>query len=206
MFGHSHPAGRPAEGWSYRTVDLKVRALKVERSTCSSRSARVNDLARRWRQEHAGPVITAQSESKAGCLICAEHAGTVDVPGGLLDDGSVVTFHVPQLDEDSVYAGHLLVTSKRHVADFAGLDPQESGAVGMAIGKYSRALKSLGAARVYVATIGHRVEHLHVHLLPRWPETPADLPWHRVDEWDGARRLASSEVERMMAELRSKSH
>lgn len=102
-------------------------------------------------------MTTAQPAPPDGCLICAEHDGTVDVPGGLLDDGSVVTFHVPLLDENSVYAGHLLVTSKRHVADFAGLYPEESAAVGMAIGKYSRALKSLGAARVYVATIGHRV-------------------------------------------------
>jgi diadenosine tetraphosphate (Ap4A) HIT family hydrolase len=41
---------------------------------------------------------------------------------------------------------------------------------------------------VYVTTIGHSSNHLHVHLLPRWPGTPADIPWHSVDDWAGARR------------------
>jgi hypothetical protein len=85
-------------------------------------------------------------------LSSRENRGEVDVPGGLLDDGLVITFHRPPLDEPRVYAGHLLVTSKRHVADFAALNPDEAAAVGTAISTYSGALKKLGATRVYVAT------------------------------------------------------
>ena len=88
----------------------------------------------------------------------------------------------------SSYLGHLLVTPRRHCADFAGLERAEAEAVGAVIATCSAALKALGAERVYLATIGHGVDHLHVHLLPRWPGTPDEVPWHRVDEWEGATR------------------
>lgn len=146
--------------------------------------------------------MTVLSDAPHACLICREHRGEVDVPGGLLDDGLVITFHRPPLDEALVYAGHLLVTSKRHAADFAALNPDEAAAVGAAVSTYSGALKKLGATRVYVATIGHHVDHLHVHLLPRWPDTPEDVPWHSIDSWEGARRVAAHEVEELVSELR----
>ena len=55
---------------------------------------------------------------------------------------------------------------------------------------------------VYVATIGHSVEHLHVHLLPRWPETPPEVPWHSVDDWSGARRVTFNEAATFVAQLK----
>lgn len=146
--------------------------------------------------------VSPQPDPSITCLVCAEQTGAVDLPGGLLDDGSVLTFHVPPLDERPVYAGHLLVTPRRHAADFAALDSDEAAGVGIAICRYSRALKSLGARHVYLATIGHRVEHLHVHLLPRWPETPEHVAWNEIDEWDGARQVGPSEIEQLMDDLR----
>jgi len=153
-----------------------------------------------WRV-HASPLTIAHAGSQEGCLICSEQRGDVDVPGGVLDDGAVLTFHRPPLEEEAVFAGHLLVTPRRHVLDFAALELEESALMGIAIAKYSRLLKQLGAARVYVATVGHHVDHLHVHLLPRWPETPADVPWHSVDDWDGARRATAADIEEMIAKL-----
>lgn len=145
----------------------------------------------------------AERDRPSSCFVCAEQAGEVEVPGGVLDDGPVLTFHVPPPDGvNPVYAGHLLVTAQRHAPDFAALDASEAGEVGVAIAKYSHALKQLGAQHVYVATIGHRVSHLHVHLLPRWPETPADVPWHQIDEWAGARRVAAAGIAQLMDHLR----
>lgn len=129
------------------------------------------------------------------CLVCQEHSGAVPVPGGhLVADDSVIAFHLPPLGADGaaeppeVYLGYLMVTSRRHAAGFADLDDAEAAAVGQAIARLSRALRELGAERVYVAVIGHHVPHLHVHVVPRWPETPADIRWVEVDSWPGARR------------------
>jgi histidine triad (HIT) family protein len=130
-------------------------------------------------------------EVSAECLVCQEQALQVPVPGDLLvSTDSVVAFHLPPWPPpaEDVYLGYLMITSRRHVPGFAELSDEESAEVGQWISRLSRALKALGAERVYVAVVGHGVSHLHVHLIPRWPETPEDVSWLHVDDWKGARR------------------
>jgi histidine triad (HIT) family protein len=123
------------------------------------------------------------------CIVCDEVTGVIDVPSGFVQSGdSSMVLHVPPLDGNDVYLGHLLVVPRRHVPDFACLEAPEAAEIGVAIHRWSRALTTVGAERVYVATIGHASDHLHVHLLPRRPGTPPEVPWHSVDEWSGARR------------------
>ncbi|GAA4430257.1 hypothetical protein GCM10023169_33460 [Georgenia halophila] len=125
------------------------------------------------------------------CLVCQEHSGEVRVPGGhLVADDAVVAFHLPPWPPPAheVYLGYLMVTSRRHVPGFADLSDEESAAVGRWIARLSRALESLGAQRVYVMAVGHGVPHLHVHLLPRWPETPEEVSWLDVGTWRSARK------------------
>jgi histidine triad (HIT) family protein len=130
-------------------------------------------------------------DSTSTCLVCQEHRREVLVPGGLRPNGALsVSFHAPPQRDDLSYLGHLLVTSTRHAADFAALKPEEAAAVGIDIARWSAALKGAGATRIYTATIGHGCDHLHVHLLPRWPDTPSDVPWHSVDDWPGAERVS----------------
>ena len=137
------------------------------------------------------------------CLICQEIAGTVAVPGGQLPTSpEVAAIHVPPLNAESVYLGYLMVCPRRHAEDFAALSSEEAAAVGVEIGRWSQALRGAGAERVYVAVVGHHVAHLHVHLLPRWPETPADVAWHAVDEWPGARRGGFEEAASFAIQLR----
>ncbi len=137
------------------------------------------------------------------CLVCREVSGGIAVPGGaLFTSARSVVVHIPPLDGGDVYLGHLLALPRRHVADFAGLDDAEAADIGVSIHMGSRALKDAGATNVYVATIGHSVEHLHVHLLPRWPETPAEIPWHSVDDWSGARRATFDEAATFATKLR----
>ena len=120
----------------------------------------------------------AQSE----CLVCAELDRESDVPGGLVIRANLVAaFHLPPLNVQTVYAGHVLVVPRRHSPGFAELTSREAAAIGVAVSDLSHCLQGMGAERVYTATIGHNVDHLHVHLLPRWPETPADVPWHVVE-------------------------
>jgi diadenosine tetraphosphate (Ap4A) HIT family hydrolase len=103
-----------------------------------------------------------------------------------------------------VYVGYLLVTPRRHVPGFAGLDEREAAAVGVSVSRLSRALEELGAERVYAAVVGHGVPHLHVHLVPRWPGTPPEVPWTEVDEWDGARRGSFEDAAAMAEQVRAR--
>ena len=125
------------------------------------------------------------------CLICQEHRLEVALPGDHLIVGDdVIAFHLPPWPPpaEDVYLGYLMVTPRRHVPDFGELTESESAAMGASISRLTRALKALGAERVYLAVIGHGVAHLHVHLFPRWPGTPEEVPWLEVDSWEGARR------------------
>lgn len=150
--------------------------------------------------EPGGEGALAQS-----CLVCDELEGRVDLPGGFVAETELaVAFHVPPLPgRPEPYAGYLMVSPRRHgAAGFADLDDAEARDMGALMARASRALREQGAARVYSATIGHGVEHLHVHVVARWPETPEDVAWHRVDEWPGARRLDAAGVADLTGRLR----
>ncbi|TWE10042.1 diadenosine tetraphosphate (Ap4A) HIT family hydrolase [Rudaeicoccus suwonensis] len=139
------------------------------------------------------------------CLVCDEISGAVPVPGEHLETTDLVTvFQCPVLaPATDIYAGYLFVVPRRHVAGFSGLTDTEAAAVGLAIAHWSKALELAGAERVYVVRTGHAVDHLHVHLIPRWPETPKEVSWLHVDDWDGARRLDSADAAEFVSALRA---
>jgi diadenosine tetraphosphate (Ap4A) HIT family hydrolase len=142
---------------------------------------------------------------RGGCLVCQEIDGEVEVPDGLLvDTDTVGAFHRPPWPdpEDDVFLGHLLVCPHRHAPDWAALTDDEAADVGAWVARLSRALKGLGATRVYTMTLGHAVDHLHVHLVPRWPETPQDVTWQHVDDYPGARRGPLADAAELAARLR----
>lgn len=102
----------------------------------------------------------------------------------------MTVFHCPIVaPARDVFAGYLFVVPSRHVAGFGDLTDAEAASVGIEIARWTRVLEAAGAEHVYVVRIGHRVPHLHIHLIPRWPETPDDIAWMHVDDWDGARRV-----------------
>jgi histidine triad (HIT) family protein len=115
------------------------------------------------------------------CLVCRELRGDVTVPGGfLLEDASAAAFHYPPLEEEGnprPYLGHLLVVTRRHVARFGELTADESATVGRMAARLARALTEAGGAEwVYSAVVGMAVPHFPLHLLPRYPGTPRDVP------------------------------
>jgi histidine triad (HIT) family protein len=125
----------------------------------------------------------------ADCLVCQEIAGELPVPGGLVwHDELAVAFHVPPLSgRGDPYLGHLLVVTRRHAAGLAELSEDEGAAIGRGAALLARALAAVaGATLVHSAVAGTNASHFHLHLLPRYAETPPEVAWHAVDEWAGA--------------------
>jgi diadenosine tetraphosphate (Ap4A) HIT family hydrolase len=143
-----------------------------------------------------------------GCLVCDEIEGRIELPGGFLWQAEeAVAFHMPPLPDRGApepYLGHLLVVTRRHAASIAELTDAEAAAVGVAATRVAAALvRVAGATRVHTSVIGTGVAHFHEHLLPRYADTPAAVPWHAVDEWEGARRGGAGAVAELAARLRT---
>ncbi|MPZ84091.1 MAG: HIT domain-containing protein [Actinophytocola sp.] len=141
-----------------------------------------------------------------GCFVCAKHRDPgLDLVGA---DELVVVTHVspdaPGSDGAPVYLGHLVVEPRRHVAGLDGLADDEAAAVGRWVARAGRALRAAGAEHVYSAVIGHHVDHLHQHLIPRYPGTPREYWWLRMEEWPQARLGDAAEVANVVRDLRAR--
>ena len=111
------------------------------------------------------------------------------MPGGAVYDDDL--FYIghgynPDTQADH-YLGHFLLEPKRHVPGLDGLTAVEAQQVGWLTMRLSRALKqATDAEHIYLFVMGHHVDHLHLHLFPRYPGTPRDYWGTRVDEWPDA--------------------
>jgi diadenosine tetraphosphate (Ap4A) HIT family hydrolase len=133
------------------------------------------------------------------CYICDKHQ-TGD--GVVASDDLMVLAHVlPDLSGGPVYLGHLVIEPRRHIAGLADLTNDEAAALGQWA---AAAAKALDAEHVYSSVVGHRVDHLHLHLVPRYPGTPRDYWWPRLDEWPDAPRGGNAEVTQVVAQIRAR--
>ncbi len=149
--------------------------------------------------------ITDESHSPASsgdsaCLICRKQRGEIDLPGGpIYSDELVFACHAHLWDEKpDQYLGWLVLETRRHTPDLTSLTEQEAVQIGKMARLLARTLKEeLKAEKIYLFVIGEGIAHFHMHLLPRYPETPREYWGSRVDEWPGAPRGG----ERAIAEL-----
>jgi histidine triad (HIT) family protein len=154
-------------------------------------------------------AAVAPEDTEASCFVCRKHReqGTL-LPGGPVgEDELVVVSHLspvaPGRADRPVYLGHLFVEPRRHAPGLPDLTGAEAERVGWWCATASRALRDVaGAEHVYAAVIGDGVDHLHVHLLPRYPGTPREFWWDRVDEWPGARRGLEPQIAVLVQALR----
>jgi len=97
--------------------------------------------------------------------------------------------HILPPNLTDVYLGYLMIEPKRHVTGLGELTDQEAAAMGVLANNLARSLKEReGAEHVYSFVLGHDVPHLHIHLVPRYPGTPADYWGVRVGQWPDAPR------------------
>jgi histidine triad (HIT) family protein len=141
------------------------------------------------------------------CFVCAKHADPATQPFAVAADEHVVVAHLPLVTaagaHERVYLGYLFVEARRHVAELGDLTEDEAAAVGVAAARWSRALQDVaGAEHVYAAVVGHGDGHLHLHLIPRYPGTPREFWWTRVDEWPDAPRGDAAAIAALVERLR----
>jgi diadenosine tetraphosphate (Ap4A) HIT family hydrolase len=106
------------------------------------------------------------------CSVCEEVAGRITAPGGVIyDDGLWTVAHHTGPYTDP---GELIVKLRRHCESLSGLTEPEAAALGWvlrsAVGAVERVVQP---ERVYVASYGERVRHVHFFLLPRTTALPA---------------------------------
>ena len=137
----------------------------------------------------------------APCLACAIARGEVRPPGGVVwrEDG----FVVHGLADPSPLRGWMVVTSERHVRAFDDLGPDELGRLGPLAARVARAQRAaLGAEHVYAFALGDVLRHFHLHLVPRYPDTPDRLRGRRCFEASLADARPAGEIEAAAAAVR----
>lgn len=166
-------------------------------------------LAGRSEQRQGGHVFaTMWGEAMPDCFVCAKHRSLQTLPGGvIMADAHAIVSHLPLTTPagtvESVYLGYLFVEVRRHVSELSDLSTEEAASVGLFAARASAALReSEGAEHVYAAVIGHGVDHFHLHLIPRYPATPREYWWLRVDEWPDAPRGDGVEIDALGDRLR----
>lgn len=87
-----------------------------------------------------------------------------------------------------------MLTSERHARALDELDPAALAALGPLAARVMAAQRAaLGAEHVYAFSIGDAVKHFHLHLVPRFADTPERLRGRRC--FDGRPEDALPEVE-----------
>ena len=109
--------------------------------------------------------------STRSCPACPEISGQVAAPGGVIfDDGLwFVSHHAGPFTDP----GELIVKTRRHCDSIAALTAAEAAALGPVLRAAVAAIERVIAPeRVYVASHGERVRHVHFYLLPRTTSLP----------------------------------
>lgn len=110
------------------------------------------------------------------CYTCRHNAmqpSTLPPRESIHDDGLWRVAH----SFNSALAGWLVVVARRHIASLSELTPDEAAALGPLLRALSLALEgTLSAAKTYVIFLAESegFSHLHIHVIPRHPDLPAD--------------------------------
>lgn len=122
-----------------------------------------------WRNAY----VSAQERAGSGCFLCdASDAVDADLDQGVLH---VAMHSVVLLNRYPYTAGHVMVTSKRHVGDVLDLDAEEYGCLMASVRTAHTAVRQ--AYKPDGVNIGINLgsaagagvpDHIHVHIVPRW--------------------------------------
>jgi diadenosine tetraphosphate (Ap4A) HIT family hydrolase len=141
------------------------------------------------------------------CMACDVLAGLIEAPGGVIHESEhwSVDHAFPRW-----IRGWLIVKPKRHVEHLAELSPAEAAELGPLIRETAAAVaKVLAPERVYVLSLGEEVHHVHLHVIPRYGELPANVlslleqAWGKRSPWECTGEEAASTAGALREELRA---
>ncbi|MDQ0726486.1 HIT family protein [Microbacterium sp. W4I20] len=132
--------------------------------------------ARAWWSDEEWATLTNESD----CGMCAD-AHLDENPHSILV-GSTATTHT-RLARNQAHPGYSLVILREHVTDLVELEPATLEAFWSDVQRAGRAITAVFAPRkIDYLVMGHRMPHLHCHLLPQHPD---DDPLRNGDISDG---------------------
>ncbi len=112
------------------------------------------------------------------CILCDVVRGAHPASGGILHREAGLVLHATA--DPSPLRGWVVLTSERHVRAWPDLDAAALAALGPLAARVMAAQRAvLGAEHVYAFSIGDAVRHFHLHLVPRYPDTPERLRGRR---------------------------
>ena len=121
--------------------------------------------------ETAVPAANTLEPARPRCGACAEVAGEISAPGGVIfDNGNwFVSHHTGPFTDP----GELIVKTRRHCESLAELTPEESASLGPVLRSAVQALHGVVVAeRIYALSFNERTRHVHFLILPRTKEMP----------------------------------
>jgi diadenosine tetraphosphate (Ap4A) HIT family hydrolase len=99
--------------------------------------------------------------------------------------------------DDPIRPGHVLIGARAHGESLHDITAEDAAGVLRLANRVAKAVVSLtGATKVYVAAIGDKDKHFHVHLLPKF-DGDANLGPHVFGEhgWAGSLGASASAAE-----------
>lgn len=124
------------------------------------------------------PPADAGARGMADCVFCRIIAGEIPCTR-VYEDDRCLAF----MDIGPISPGHVLLIPKTHYESVMEMPPEDVAHLGARVPALARAVKeALEAHGVNVlqnngATAGQVVPHVHVHLIPRWPNDGLGFRW-----------------------------
>lgn len=118
------------------------------------------------------------TDAEPNCVFCKILAG--EIPGTVVAEAERA---VALMDISPATRGHMLVLPRSHAPDLLHVPADDLTAVTLLAQQMARRLtERLGAAGVNIlqssgAAAWQSVFHLHMHVIPRYPDDPLRLPW-----------------------------
>jgi diadenosine tetraphosphate (Ap4A) HIT family hydrolase len=139
------------------------------------------------------------------CIACEIVRGVRRTPGGILLRQGGFVLHA--LADPSPLRGWIVLSSERHARAWPDLDATALAALGPLAARAMAAQRTvLGAEHVYAFSIGDAVRHFHLHLVPRYADTPERLRGRRCFDGAPSDMLPEADVERAAVALGAALH